>query len=271
MDDITIAQQIIGNHYSNLKNTIYHNTSFIYTTSNEKMNLYQPYLQNKEKSLSIISSGDQILNLILSGCKQITGYDISRFTKYFLELKKAAIISLSREDFIHFFFDITHTNDDWYDEIYDQIRVNLEKEDREFWDSLINFYDWSEINQSTLFSSQTMSFTSILQNNDYLKEENYSKLKNMISKVNYEYYIEDIQVLVSKLKSQYYFINLSSIMYYISHYKDLLSKLPLKENGIALTYLYQVKEELMQAYPEGQMIPFDKSYPKEGIMIYKKH
>ena len=252
MDDITIAQQIVGNHYSNLKNTIYHDTSFIYTTSNEKMNLYQSYLQNKEKSLSIISSGDQILNLILSGCKQITGYDISRFTKYFLELKKAAIISLSREDFIHF-------------------RVNLEKEDREFWDSLINFYDWSEINQSTLFSSQTMSFTSILQNNDYLKEENYSKLKNMISKVNYEYYIEDIQVLVSKLKSQYDFINLSSIMYYISNYKDLLSKLPLKENGIALTYLYQVKEELIQAYPECQMIPFDKSYPKEGIMIYKKH
>lgn len=136
---------------------------------------------------------------------------------------------------------------------------------------MINFYDWSEINQSTLFSSQTMSFTSILQNNDYLKEENYSKLKNMISKVNYEYYIEDIQILVSKLKNQYDFINLSSIMYYVSHYKDLLSKLPLKENGIALTYLYQVKEELMQAYPECQMIPFDKSYPKEGIMIYKKH
>lgn len=84
MDDIVLAQQIVANRYRNIKKDIYHDTSFIFASTNEKINLYSSFYQNKNRILSVIGSGDQMLNMILSGCKQIDGFDISRFPKYFL-------------------------------------------------------------------------------------------------------------------------------------------------------------------------------------------
>lgn len=268
MDDTIIAQQIIGNQYQNIKKNIYHDTSFIFPTTNEKINLYKTFFQKRKKALSVIGSGDQILNLILSGCKNIDGFDISRFPKYFLELKKAGILSLTVEEFISFFFDITYQKDEMYDDMYWNMRDYLKEEDRNSWDGLLNFYDWSFINQSTLFSSQTVSLNNILENNDYLKKENYQKLKELILLSQTRYYIDDIQHLTVTTKETYDFINLSSIMYYMEHYKEFLKQLPLTQDGIALTYLYEVKEKLKTGYSNCEILPFKDC--KEGVMIYKK-
>lgn len=269
MDDITIAQQIIGNKYRNIKKNIYHDTSFIFATTNEKISFYEEFFQNKEKALSVIGSGDQILNLILSGCKNVAGFDISRFPKYFLELKKAGILTLTRGEFISFFFDITYKKDEIYDDMYWNMRNCLKEEDKNFWDSLLNYYDWSEITQSTLFSSQTVSLNSIMENNRYLEKQNYEEMKKLVLISQIKYYTDNIQHLATIIKEKYDFINLSSIMYYIDHYKKLLPQLPLTENGgIALTYLYEVKEELSMNYPECNIIPFENC--KEGVMIYQK-
>ena len=45
MDDIIIAQQIVGNTYRNIKKSIYHDTSFIFTTTNEKISFYEKFFQ----------------------------------------------------------------------------------------------------------------------------------------------------------------------------------------------------------------------------------
>lgn len=269
MDDIIIAQQIVGNTYRNIKKSIYHDTSFIFTTTNEKISFYENFFQNKQKALSVIGSGDQILNLILSGCKNIDGFDISRFPKYFLELKKAGILTLTRDEFISFFFDVTYKKDEIYDDMYWNMRSYLKEEDKNFWDSLLNYYDWSEITKSTLFSSQTVSLNSIIENNSYLEKQNYERMKKLILNSKMRYYTDNIQYLVTSLKEKYDFINLSSIIYYIDHYKKLLPQLPLDESkGISLTYLYEVKEELKFSYPECDIMPFENC--KEGVMIYKK-
>lgn len=267
--DIEIAQKIVEkNSYSNIKNQIYHNTSFIYASTNEKINRYQEYLKNRKRVLSVIASGDQILNTILENSLNIDGYDISCFPEYFLELKRAAILELSLDEYIDFFFSIDYHKNEEYDDLYDIIRLSLDEKYRKFWDSLFNFFDWYDIYHSTLFSSQTISVESILQNNEYLNPNKYQQLKNLVSKANINYYVGDIVKLSKTLKEKYDFINLSSIIYYVKNYQNLLKNLKLEENGIALTYLYNMSEEIKLGYPNSQIVQFENS--KEGIMLYKK-
>ncbi|MGN1371752.1 MAG: DUF3419 family protein [Candidatus Coprovivens sp.] len=103
-DDVVLAQKIISRSEFNFgcENT-FHNSSAIYRFSNERLQDYGEYFVNKNKVLSVISSGDQILNAILNGVKDIDAFDISVFPKYFLYLKIGAIKSLSREEYLNFF------------------------------------------------------------------------------------------------------------------------------------------------------------------------
>ena len=58
----------------------------------------------KDKSLLTVgSSGDQVINASLKNCKDITVLDINPFTKYYFNLKKAAILTLKYEEFCKFF------------------------------------------------------------------------------------------------------------------------------------------------------------------------
>ena len=95
-DDVVLAQKIITHSEFNFgcENT-FHNSSAIYRFSNEILQDYCEYFVNRNKILSVISSGDQILNAILNGVKDIDAFDISVFPKYFLYLKIGAIKSLS--------------------------------------------------------------------------------------------------------------------------------------------------------------------------------
>ena len=100
-EDIKKAREIIA---SSKKKFIGFNTdTFIYRFTNESIELYKNYLMNRKKVLSVTASGDQILNSILFGSKEIDSFDISRFPKYYFELKKAAIETLTRDEFIDFF------------------------------------------------------------------------------------------------------------------------------------------------------------------------
>ena len=82
---------------------IYFNrTMFPFTTEN-----ISGYIKNfdlKDKSLLTVgSSGDQIINAVLQGSKDITLYDIVPESKYYYYLKVAGMISLTKEEFLEFF------------------------------------------------------------------------------------------------------------------------------------------------------------------------
>lgn len=269
-DDIEIAQRIVGNSVSNITNMPYHNSSAIYTATNEKINNYQCLLRDRKKTLSVISSGDQILNTVLEGSINIDGYDISRFPKYFLELKRASVMTLDLDEFIEFFYKVDYHKNETYDDLYfEQIRLDLDEPYRKFWDGLFNFFDWSEIYNSTLFSKQGISLDTIIQNNEYLELDNYIKLRELLKIANLNYYTGDIFDLVNRLKQEYDFINLSSIIYYVKRYNKILERLPLEQDGGALTYLYNVNKQFKLGYPNCQIIQFDNC--PEGIMLYKKY
>lgn len=267
MDDLFLAQKIICNKFCNINSDVYHENSFAYLSTNEKIKLYQDFFKNRKHSLSIISSGDQILNLCLES-NNIDCFDISRFPKYLLELKKALILSLDYDDYVEFFFNYIYRNNEKYDDFYYESRTNLDKEYRDFWDGLFNYFDWTEMRSSTLFSSQTISLNQILEYNTYLSYDNYNLLKNNLKNINFNYYTSSIQELFSLLNKSYDFINLSSIIYYVNNYKDILSTLKLNDGGIALTYLYKITTELINNYNNCSFYQFENN--PEGVMILKK-
>ena len=272
-EDIALAQKIILGSTNNLdKNNTFHNSSFIYKFTNESVSSFQHHLKNKSNVLSITSSGDQILNCILEDSMNITSYDISVFPQYFFELKKAAILTLTKKEYIKFFLDESIYNEILDYKLYEILKQNLSKNARIFWDNLFNFFDGGEIYLSSLFSREPTPIKTIIENNKYLQDENYKILQTKLEKANIKHIVGDIKEI--NLKDSFDLILLSSIIYYgfnnIQNYKDLLNKLNLNRNGIIITYLYELKNSLLESFNENNFSFENFKNSNNGIMIYKK-
>ena len=270
--DIQKAQRIISGSYSPLKNASFHDSSFIYKTSNEDIRSYQELLINKENIFSITASGDQILNSILLGSTNITACDISCFPNYFLALKIAAVMSLTLEEYIAFFIEGKNV---FNDEVYDRIKRNLSSDNKKFWDSLFDFFEGDEIYNSMLFSHEVFNLGSVKSNNIFLEEDNYYKLRKKIEHSTINYITTDLANPSISFSDEYDLVNLSSIIYYgqlnnVDNYKKLLQRFNLSDNGQIISYLYSVDERFRRSFFE-ESFSF-KQFPnkKEGIMIYQK-
>ena len=241
MDYKDVAQSIVRGNYSNLngKNT-FHSESFIYKKTNEKLNEFIDLLLNKDKVLSVIGSGDQILNTLLTKPSKIDAFDISVFPKFFLKLKIASIKSLSRGEYIKFFFSTTETFlDEYYDDLYfDKIRKELDIEAEDFWTYLFQYNDWYDIYNSTLFSSESVFEEQAIIQNKYLDNDEYYKLRDILQNVQINY-IES-NLLDLKINDTYDLIYLSNILEYVkkSAYFDKIDELSVKNKGIIISYIF---------------------------------
>ena len=104
-DPLELAQIIVSDGYTNFKsNQAFYNTSGIYRFSNENITDYFHHLQNKERVLSVIGSGGQIINNILAGSRYFDCFDISIFPEYYLHLQLASILALSKEEYLDYYF-----------------------------------------------------------------------------------------------------------------------------------------------------------------------
>lgn len=272
-DDIKLAQKIVSGSYNNTGSLFYYDKSFIYKFSNEEISSYQNYQKNKKKMLSITASGDQILNSILAGSINIKSCDISRFPKYFFELKRAAILNLTKDEFINFFINESDYDQILNDDIYDGFRNDLDQDDRKFWDSLFQFFEGGQIYDSFLFSHEIVTLSSAIERNVYLQDSNYNKLQNVITKANVSHYVGDIKDIIQSDHDSYDLVNLSSIIYYgfngFDDYKNLIENINLNEDGVTLTYLYQLRNRIKQVFT-GDSYTFDMFKSGEGVMVYKK-
>lgn len=241
MDYKDVAQSIVRGNYSNLngKNT-FHSESFIYKKTNEKLNEFIDLLLNKDKVLSVIGSGDQILNTLLTKPSKIDAFDISVFPKFFLKLKIASIKSLSRDEYIKFFFSTTETFlDEYYDDLYfDKIRKELDIDAEDFWTYLFQYNDWYDIYNSTLFSSESVFGEQAIIQNKYLDNDEYYNLRDILQSVQINY-IES-NLLDLKINDTYDLIYLSNILEYVkkSAYFDKIDELSVKNKGIIISYIF---------------------------------
>ncbi len=241
MDYKDVAQSIVRGNYSNLNGkTTFHSESFIYKKTNEKLNEFIDLLLNKDKVLSVIGSGDQILNTLLTNPSKIDAFDISVFPKFFLKLKIASIKSLSRDEYIKFFFSTTETGlDEYYDDLYfDKIRKELDSETEDFWTYLFQYNDWYDIYNSTLFSSESVIEEQALVQNKYLEKDEYYKLREILQNAEINY-IES-NLLDLRINDTYDLIYLSNILEYVkkSAYFDKIDELSDKSKGIIISYIF---------------------------------
>ena len=267
------AQRIVSRAEFNFGDKeMFHNTSAIYKISNERIQDYYEYFRNRDKALMVIASGDQILDSILEGVREIDAFDISVFPKYFMYLKMAAIKALKREEYLDFFYEATNRAE-VYDDMYDRISEFLGEESKEFWDGLFNFFDWQDIYNSTLFSSEPYMVATAISQNRYLQtDEMYDLLRRNLDDVVIRTYEGDIFEIASSLSEPYDLVYLSNIFYYndANDYKRLLGELKLTDNGIALTYVYRMHEKLTNFF-DSEEYDFKKFVNTDaGIMIYHK-
>ena len=198
-----------------------------------------------------------IKGLELENVKSSDYFDINPFTKYYYELKIAAIKSLDYNEFLEFFCyeDYPKTfkkNKKAFNlEMYKKISPYLKDDTKIFWDSLYLEVSGIDIRNSNLFSKDEEPLRVIKKANNYLDEFNYNNLKNNI-KLTPNFYQSNIVRLDKKLNKQYDIIMLSNIAQYIEglfdknhleNLKEVILKLEdkLKDNGIIIvSYLYDI-------------------------------
>ncbi len=257
-DDIEKAREIVKDRFR--EDALFNDLSGVYKVTNENMNdeNYIRLLQDNDRILSVIGSGDQILNSILFGSRDIDAFDISRFPKYFLELKLAAIRCLSYEEFINFFYDRSSFNR----KTFERVLNYTSKEAREFWGGVcktkifpINFNKFfpRDVYQSTLFAENTFlkkEREKAIEYNPYLDETNYKQMKQKIEGIHIKYLTGNVVNLGYIKDRTYDLVNLSNIWMYQeemsdplhrrgeSKFKNFITNLRLGEDGKVINYLF---------------------------------
>jgi hypothetical protein len=266
----------------------------IYKGSNENMNCkgYKDALSNNNKTLSVIGSGEQILNTIFNNSFNIDAFDISKFPEYYLKLRIGAIKAFNYSDYIKFFYSI----DSFNQEQFDRVMEKLDPETRYFWEKLNNKVNGSrKLFKSHLFSIMHPDQYDAKMRNPYLEsEETYNELKRKINNVNIHYFNESIYTLAPRLETPYDFINLSNICEYsYQHFKDLPKYEPLRafgkfvknlritDDGKILNYLLDVARSTSSTFLheniftreegyETDYVKGDSLYQIDGVAVYKK-
>ena len=226
--------------------------SKIYPFITENINGYISNFQLKNKSLLTVgSSGDQVLNAIAEGCKDISVIDVNPYTKYYYYLKAAGIIALNKEDFFLFFrykdypIPFNDNQNVFHKELYQKISPILKYLDTEsflFWNSLFTKFSGREVRRY-LFQADEEQNKTITSCNLYLQsEKNYHNLKSNLEKVKPTFIKGNI--INHQLDRNYDNIWLSNIGSYLTEedIQKVAETFPnhLEDNGqLLISYLYE--------------------------------
>lgn len=193
--------------------------------------------------LMVTGSGDQVLEAVLHGAKDITCFDINILAKYGCQLKIAAVKALSYEEFITFYtrgFSL---------ELFKKVSYCLEEDSFYFWGSLFETIDHYVIHTS-LFDTKDHSRFGLMDTNfSIYSKEDYEEIKNNLKNATIHYMDENLLTLPKKLNSlnkKFDLAYFSNIFYYLGknekfYAKFLLQKICpfIKKSGeILFHYLY---------------------------------
>lgn len=183
-------------------------------------------LTNK-KVLTVGSSGDQVLNSILCGSKDVTIIDANIYSQYFIEYKLAFIKNLDFNNFKNLF--IKPEFFDW--KIYAKISHELSPKVKQFWDTLILEID--NDSYSDKFSSKTIKDNMLMVDHTdrhslfYKDEKVYNKLQKLLKNADLKinYITAELEDFPKILNQKYHYINLSNIYDYYMQNKQKFTKI----------------------------------------------
>ena len=283
-------------------NNYYH----IYPFATENIKGYINTFDFKNKSLLTIgSSGDQVLNAINAGCKDITVFDICPFTREYLYLKAAAIHFMNPMKFFEFFsyrnyqLDMFKNKRAFTDTVFPKLLSNLKDMDRDvyfFWNQLFKRYRGMKI-RTRLFMRNEYNYKAISKMNNYLySSDNFKKLRERIDIIKDINFIQG-DIFKDNIDGIYDNINLSNVVtcYEMDKFMDLFWKMEalLNLDGKMLAgYLYDTEEgiytdehgiynisESLKRFPEGTKIEdimgvngyvVGSTKDRDSVITYKK-
>lgn len=278
--------------------------SFVFTTENISGYLNQLDVEGKDL-LVPCASGDHSFEALIKGASSIDMFDINAYAYHVMQLKVAAIKTLSQEDFFNFFLKNSSERKNTYDifnkEVYlNKIRTELPTHSRNFWDQIYKLFKSGEnICKSKLLintNGNGKSYTRLL---DYLRDDNYELLKEKLYKLdekNVTFFNYNVAYLPDVLRKKYDLILLSNIQdymqytYWISNDESLkkyrsfvdndLSKFLNEYGKIVSEYHYYYDSESCAKPYENQTVitipaVYDVMYHDEfdthdAVMIYQK-
>jgi len=184
-----------------------------YLWTNEDMKLY-PKENLKEKNiLTITSSGDHALNVILNGGSMIDSFDVNIFSKYVSALKIAMIKKYGYYDFfkrMDWIENIESLNFNSKENIIDSIREYLSHDEYLFWST----FEYLRINNKVNFNDVINVYGS-LKKNAYTDAFSYNKLKRNLKKAKITYYDSDIMDIEKSVNKKYDRVFLSNVLEYV--------------------------------------------------------
>ena len=204
---------------TNNDNYIANDISKIWPITNENLKeVYNIFNIKNKNILTITSSGDHILESMISDAKIIDSFDINYLTKYYYHLKKAIIQNYDLENFLDIIRKLSYgfiSNND-----YSTIRKSLSKEAQLFWDTIINCYHTTDNTYlRNLFNTTAKKENFDLVN--YLTPNNYKLLKEKLNSYNVSLIHSDIFSLDNKLDKTYDLIYLSNIYKYTNKFNHI--------------------------------------------------
>ena len=205
--EISLSKPLI-----NLSNYGSFTPAYLFTTEN--ISGYMDSLDMEGKDvLTVIGSGDHVLNAILKGTKKIDAFDISIYAIMLYYLKEAAVKALTYQEFIEFFFKVFNSIQ------YEKIRPHLEKDALIFWDFVCHRIKINDLFYTYMFrrnyysSDPTAEVRKLSFASNYLTERNYNRLKRRISDCQitcYECECKDLD----EIMSMYDYMFFSNIIQY---------------------------------------------------------
>lgn len=246
----------------------FNSLSQIYSFTTENIAGYFEYLDFRNKKvLTVVCSGDHIINAFYKGAEQVCGFDINYLALIFTELKLVALQNLEYEDFLQFFMingknnKCKNKNAMKYTIYKEKLRKLLSKNVAEYWDIIYENFNNNgyELRNSSVFNNKYDNNDIKLNSNLYLKSElDYNIAKEKIKEkeiilINSNY--RDMKLLDLPNSNDCDIILMSNISDYIkniynieSNYlkeyiKEIIQNFKNKDNKIVCAYLYDVEND----------------------------
>lgn len=197
-------------------------TALAYQFTNEPLDVIFKDLDFKDKRVaSVGSSGDQLLFAAYNGAKDLTLIDGGIYAEFVVDLKISAIRNLDYMDFMEY-WDNGYLVDE---NIYPKLSKDLSEKSKLFWDTLYKEfqagYDCDYQNPQTFFKNRIFhrygnTFSGHFCEM-YRNEENFNKLKKMLTDCKFRYIKCDFGEFPKKLDGKYDYIFLSNVYDYFNN------------------------------------------------------
>ena len=234
----------------------------VYRSTNENIHGYMSKIDfaGKEKALSVLASGDHVLNLIYHDILKVDTFDTNKLTAYYtFGIKIPAILAFGYQEFLEWMRRIID-KDLSLEELNELMRPLfpfMEKNCYYYWKRLLDYNYQIQKDKKKILNLFRMILINInaetlsIAQNTYLQsKENYNKVKENLQKAHITFKCCDCLFLGEEMKGQYDLVFLSNIADYFSKafdyfwtYEKLRGfeeslKPIMKQNGlIALAYL----------------------------------